>query len=52
MKTEKITWVALIALIALAFAVTAFTAPQLNNQILAGFMSLVFGSVLIITIKD
>jgi hypothetical protein len=49
---EKITWLVFIALIAIAFAVTAFTAPQLNNQILAGIMSAVFGLVFIITLKD
>lgn len=49
---EKLTWLVFIALIAVAFAVTAFTAPQLNNQILAGIMSAVFGFVFIITLKD
>ena len=49
---EKITWLVFIALIAIAFAVTAFTAPQLNNQILAGIMSTVFGFVFIVTLKD
>lgn len=48
----KLTWLIFIALIAVVFAVTAFTAPQLNNQILAGFMSAVFGLVFIITLKD
>ena len=52
MNTEKITWVAFNSLIVVAFGVTAFTAPQLQNQILAGLMSAVFGFVLIITIKD
>jgi 4-hydroxybenzoate polyprenyltransferase len=51
MKTEKLTWLMFIALIAIAFGVVAFTAPQLNNQILAGFMSLVFGYVFILTLK-
>jgi hypothetical protein len=49
---EKVTWLVFIGLITLAFGVTAFTAPQLNNQILAGIMSAVFGLVFIITLKD
>jgi hypothetical protein len=49
---EKLTWLMFIALIAVAFAVTAFTAPQLNNQVLAGIMSAVFGFVFFITLKD
>jgi hypothetical protein len=51
MRTEKLTWLMFIALIAVTFGVTAFAAPQLNNQILAGFMSLVFGYVFILTLK-
>jgi len=49
---EKVTWLVFIGLITLAFAVTAFTAPQLSNQILAGIMSAVFGFVLVLTLKD
>jgi len=52
MKTEKLTWLAFMALIAVTFGVVAFTAPQLNNQILAGIMSAAFGIVFIITLKD
>lgn len=52
MKTEKLTWLMFIALIAVTFGVVAFTAPQLNNQILAGFMSAVFVYVLILTSKN
>lgn len=52
MKTEKFAWLAFIALTAITFGVLAFTAPQLNKQILAGFMSAVFGLVFIITLKD
>ena len=52
MKAEKITWVAFNSLIVVAFAETAFTAPQLSNQILAGIMSAVFGFVLVLTLKD
>jgi hypothetical protein len=49
---EKITWLVFIALIAIAFAVTAFTAPQLNNQVFAGIMSAVLGFIFIVTLKD
>ncbi len=52
MKTEKLTWLAFMALIAVTFGVVAFTAPQLNNQILAGVMSIAFGFVFILTLKD
>lgn len=52
MKTEKLVWVMFILIIALAFGVMVFTAPAMQNKILAGFMCLAFSSVLIITIKD
>jgi hypothetical protein len=49
---EKLTWLLFIALIAVTFGVVAFTAPQLNNQVLAGIMSAVFGFVFITILKD
>lgn len=52
MKTEKLTWVMFIALIAIVFGVMIFTAPMLMNKILAGFMCAAFSLVLITTIKD
>ena len=52
MRTEKLTWLMFIALIAVTFGVVAFTAPQLSNQILAGFMSAVFVYVLILNSKN
>ena len=51
MKTEKLTWLMFIGLITVVFGVMAFIAPQVNNQIIAGFMSLVFGYVFILTLK-
>ena len=44
-------WLLFIALIAVMFGVVTFTAPQLMNQILAGFMSAVFGFVFVLTFK-
>lgn len=52
MKTEKLTWLMFIGIITLAFGAMALTAPQLNNQVLAGIMSVAFGVVFIITLKD
>lgn len=52
MKAERLTWIMFIALIAIAFGVMAFIAPQLNNKIIAGFMSAVFVYVLILTSKN
>ena len=52
MKAEKLTWLMFVALVAVAFGAVALTAPQLNNQILAGFMSAVMVFVLVITFKD
>jgi hypothetical protein len=52
MKAEKLTWLMFNALVALAFGAVALTAPQLNNQIISGFMSLVFCFILVFTFKD
>ena len=50
---EKKTALMFTALIAVAFGVTAFAAPQLNNQILAAIVSAVFAFVFTITVtKD
>lgn len=52
MKAEKLTWLMFVALVAVTFGAVALTAPQLNNQFLAGFMSAVFISIFIFTFKD
>lgn len=52
MKAEKLTWLMFVALVAVAFGAVALTAPQLNNQFLAGLMSAVFISIFIFTFKD
>lgn len=52
MKTEKFVWVALMALILLTFGAMIFMAPAFPNKVLALFMCIVFGVVLVITIKD
>lgn len=50
---EKTTSLIFIALIAVVFGVTAYAAPQLNNQILAAIVSVAFAFVFtIIVTKD
>jgi uncharacterized membrane protein HdeD (DUF308 family) len=49
---EKKTWLIFTAVIAVVFGVVIFTAPQLNNQILAAIVSAVFAFVFTITFKD
>ena len=50
---EKITWLIFTAVIAVVFVVITFTAPQLNDQILAAIVSAVFAFVFTITVtKD
>ena len=52
MKSEKITWIIFTATVAVAFGTAVFTAPQVENKMLAGLFSAVFLFLGIITLKQ